>query len=365
MNLLAIVVAGALAVVPAPPVTGDQLYIANGGDDFGADANIARFGIGAAGLVTPTDTVANGPESSLVFTPDHRFAYAAADADFVDRYRVGPGGALTPAGRTKASQPFGMAVDPHGPTLFVVNYNDGSTSGALSAFHIGPDGTLTFVNTVDTGVVHPKGVAVTPDGKFVYVAHGTPRQPDPVPSAVIGFAVGAGGRISAPVAKVQIGPSGHRAVITPDGKFLYVTMQEAGATGDVAAYRIGRDGSLAPVAGQPFEAGTWVEGAAITPDGKRLYVTALGVVNDGAADGSVHGLAIGDDGRLTEVASAPAGLDPDDLAVGRDGKHVYVADFTGNTVTVFAAADLKALQTIPSQGTGPSYQGVTVQSVRP
>jgi YVTN family beta-propeller protein len=241
MNLLAIVVAGALAVVPAPPVTGDQLYIANGGDDVGADANVARFGIGAGGLVTPAGTVANGLESSLVFTKDHRFAYAAADADHIDRYRVRPGGALTPAGQTPTSQPFGMAVDPHGPTLFVVNFNDGAASGALSAFHIGPGGALTLVNTVDTGVVHPKGVAVTPDG-------------------------------------------------------------------------------------------------------------------------TAHGFAIGADGRLTEVASAASGLDPNDLAVGTDGQHVYVADTTANTVTVFAAGTLKPLQTIPPQGTGPNYQGVTVQS---
>jgi 6-phosphogluconolactonase (cycloisomerase 2 family) len=166
------------------------------------------------------------------------------------------------------------------------------------------------------------------------------------------------------VAKAQIGASGHRAVITPDGRFLYVTMQEAGDTGDVFGYRIGASGELTPVSEKPFEAGVWTEGVATTPDGRRLYVGSLGVVASPDADGEVRGFDIGPDGTLTEVARAAAGLDPNDLAVGLDGKHVYLGDFTGNTVLVFAAGatgGLKLLQTVPSQGLGPSYHGVAVQ----
>jgi hypothetical protein len=43
-------------------------------------------------------------------------------------------------------------------------------------------------------------------------------------------------------------------VITPDGRFLYLTMQEAGDDGDVLGYRIGSHGELTPVSGGRVEA---------------------------------------------------------------------------------------------------------------
>ena len=346
----------------------DQLYVANGGDDVDpASANFARFAIAADGLVTPEDTLPTDSASGLVFAPSSKtkgqhFAYAASGVlDKIDRYRVAGDGALTFAGTTDTPEPFGTALDPHGPTFFVANFNDGA-SGGLSSFHVEPDGTLRHVSTVDTKVVHPKGVAVTPDGKFVYVVHGTPRSPNPTPSFLVGYAVDRDGKLSGPVARAQIGPSGHRVVITPDGRFLYLTMQEAGDAGDVLGYRIGSHGELTPVTGGRVEAGTWVEGAAITPDGKRLYVTALGIVDDPARrqDGEVRGFDIGGDGRLTEAARVAAGEDPNDLAVGLDGRHVYVGDFGASTLTVFTRA-LRPVQTVPSQGLFPSYQGVTVR----
>jgi hypothetical protein len=87
----------------------------------------------------------------------------------------------------------------------VANFNDGA-SGGLSSFHVEPDGTLRHASTVDTKAVHPKGVAVTPDGKFVHVVHGTPRST--TPSDLVGYAVGRDGTLTGPVARVKIGVSG-------------------------------------------------------------------------------------------------------------------------------------------------------------
>ena len=379
-NALMIAAAGMLVAAVAPPaaadaavLAGDQLYVLNGGDDDGLDANVAQFGIGADGLISPGGIAKADSARGLVFSPPLgfagvQFAYSASDVvNAIDRFRVGPGGALTLVGTTPSRQPFDIAIDPHGPTVFVSNFND-DDEGMISAYHVHPSGDLELINSVPSGDIHPKGLAVTPDGRFLYVAHGTPRSPAPRPTVVMGFAVGADGRLSErPVAKAQIGASGHRAVITPDGRFLYVTMQEAGDAGDIFGYRIGSSGGLTPVAEKPFESGVWTEGIATTPDGRRLYVDSLGVVGSPERDGEVRGFSIGPDGVLTEVARAAAGLDPNDLAVGLDGKHVYLGDFTGNTVLVFAAGatgGLKLLQTVPSQGLGPSYHGVAVQPRR-
>jgi len=365
--------AAVTVVATGPPAVasafaeGDRLYISNGGSDTAA-ANIARFGIGADGRVALAETVpVKTSASGLVFTSDlgahgQRFAYASAE-NGIDSYRVGSGGELSFVDSTPAPEPFGIAISPRGPTVFVAHLE----SRSVSAFHVEPTGRLTLVNTVDSGAIHPKGVAVTPDGRFVYVVHGTPRAPEPTPTILTGFAVGVDGSLSGPITKAPIGPSGHRVVITPDGRFLYATMQEAGDTGDVYGFRIGSSGRLTPVSAKPFEAGVWVEGAAVTPDGRRLYVDSLGIVGGDptpVADGQVSGFDIGADGRLTEVARVDYGLDPNDLAVGLDGRHLYVGDFSGDTVGVFSinpTGALGLLQTTPSGGVGPSYQGVTVQ----
>src|SRR3954454_18025035 len=106
-NALVVAAAGLLVVAAAPPaaadataIGGDRLYVLNGGDDNGAGVNVARFGIGADGLVSPEGTTKADPAGGLVFTPSVgaagvQFAYAAADANAIDRFRVGPGGALT------------------------------------------------------------------------------------------------------------------------------------------------------------------------------------------------------------------------------------------------------------------------------
>jgi 6-phosphogluconolactonase len=371
------IVAVAVAAIAPPAVAasvageGDQLYVSNGGSDSTA-ANIARFGIGTDGRVALAETVqASEFVSGLVFTPELgvrglRFAYAST-GDTIDRYLVEPGGALTFVDSTKTPEPFGIAISPRGPTVFVANFDDGDGKGSVSAFHVEPTGALRLVNTIDSGTVHPKGVAVTPDGRFVYVVHGTPRSPEP--SVLTGFAVGADGSLSGPVTKAAIGPSGHRVVITPDGRFLYATMQEEGDAGDVFGFRIGASGELTPVSSKPFEAGVWVEGAAVSPDGLRLYVVALGTVGGPTpvADGQIRGFDIGAGGGLVEVARVDYGFDPNDLAVGLDGQHLYVADFSVNTVAVFsvsAAGAIGLLQTVSSAGDSPSYQGVTVQPRR-
>ncbi|HWL86134.1 MAG TPA: beta-propeller fold lactonase family protein, partial [Polyangiaceae bacterium] len=300
-----------------------------------------------------------------------RFAYAAASQEpaavgRIDRYQVAPNGALTPLGDpTPTPRPFGIAIDAFGRAVYATNIINGPGNGTLSAFRVGAGGTLTPLNTVDSGAVHPKGVAVTPDRRFVYVAHGTPHATER--SALTGFALGADGSVQDMVARETIGVSGHRALITPDGRFVYVTHQESEDAPDIYGFRIGLHGDLTPLPGSPFEAGIWTEGAVISPDGLRLYVAALGTVGPPEApvrDGQIRGFAIGEDGRLTEITRLDFGLDPIDMAFGLDGKHMYLSDFAANDITVFDVdrhGQLTPVQTEPSQGPNPGFQSVVVQ----
>ncbi|MGH3693939.1 MAG: lactonase family protein [Pseudonocardiaceae bacterium] len=350
----------------------DQLYVTNGALRADPDtANVARFDINSEGQIKPAGIVEAGRGArGIVFTPEpdaagQRFAYVSSQLDDrIDRYQVASNGALIFLGATPTQQPFGIAISTDGRTVYVANFEDGGNNGSLSAFHVGTGGVLTLLNKMESGAVHPKAVAVTPDGRLVYVSHGTPNSTEP--SVITGFTIDTDGSVQGKVAEATISRSGHRVVITPDGRFVYVTNQEAGEKSDIFGFRIGDHGELTPVSDEPFEAGVWTEGAAISPDGRRLYVAALGGVGPSdlpVQDGQIRGFAIRDDGRLTEIERIDFGFDPVDLAFGNDGRHLYVSDFSGHTITVFDVnvdGNLNPIQTESSQGRNPGFQSVAV-----
>jgi len=341
----------------------DRLYVTNSSlRERADDANIARFDIAASGAIAQVDTAdASEGGRGIVFTPavrGRRFAYAPSElANSIDFYRVDRSGRLTLAGSTETPQPFGIAIAPDGSTVYVP-----SLTGSLSAFHVTSSGKLKPLNTVDTGQTIAKGVAVTSSGRFIYVTH-SPEEDGGV-GAVTGFELRSNGSIGRQVANVPAGPSGHRAIITPDDRFLYITNQVAESGPDVAGFRIDASGELTPVPGSPFEGGVWTEGTALSPDGTKLFITALGAVGDETVrDGQVRGFSIGADGRLVEIERVDIGSDPVDLAFGRDGAHLYVSDFSDDTVTIFhadTAGNLDRVDTVPSGGVEPGFQSVVV-----
>lgn len=362
-----------VALIPgsagAEEVTADQLYVTNGAlDDETAIPVVARFPIDSTGRVTTPATVRTGRDArGIVFTGN--FAYVSSLDEGIKRYAVAANGALTPLpGDQDTPEPFGIAVSPDGRTIFVANFELAGGNGGVTAFRVNSDGSLTELSTTDTGAAHAKGIAVTPDGRYVFVSHGAPI--DPGPGVVLGFPVNSDGTVgSEAVSRGDVGPTGHRVVVTPDGRFVYVTSQndEAGPDKpDVFGFRIGDGGALTPVGST--NAGRWVEGVAISPDGKQLYTTALGEVGGEpypVRDGEVRGFTIGADGSLIQIARALHGFDPVDLAFGRDGKRLYVADFAVSKVSVFtvdSSGALRPIQSVDSGGKNPGFQSVSVRN---
>ena len=375
----------ALVVTPGPIAaagslaSADQLYVTNGAlDEPAAAPNVGRFTIDAAGRVAPAGTaLASRDARGIVFTPKpdaagRRFAYVSSlgagldEFGGIDRYQVAANGALTYRDTTPTSQPFGIAISPNGRTIYVANFDFEAETGSISAFHVGAAGALTPLGEPKpSGTAHPKGIAVTPDGRFLYVGSGTPL--DPAPAMLTGFRIGTDGSVQNAVSQANIGATGHRVVITPDGRFVYATSQDQRDAPDVFGFQIDSYGGLTPVPGKPSDAGRWVEGAAVSPDGRRLYVTALHEVGEPQADGQIRAFAIGADGRLTEIAHIDSGRDPVDLAFGLSGQRLYVSDFADSNVTVFSldqSGSLTPIQTLGSQGSNPGFQSVAVQAGR-
>ncbi|MCW6011084.1 beta-propeller fold lactonase family protein [Micromonospora sp. CPCC 205371] len=346
----------------AAPAGGRPVYVTNSAMEFGGvppggPPSVARFASSPAGALTPHGTVPAGDRvRGLVFTPDLRFAYTANASGSVSLYKVGPDGALTPNGAEPAPGAFGIAISPSGHHLYV-----GNVAGRdITVFGVQPNGSLLPAGTFDTGDEFVKGVAVTPDGRFLYVSHGRPD--DTVARDLTGFALGANGLPVSQVASERHGISGAEAVITPDGRYVYVVCQ---ASDEVFGYRIEPNGALTSLfgAGSGVAAGDFPEGAGISPDGRRLYVAAGGVVGPGGTPGQVLGFTIATDGTLTQNITPVTMTDPIGIGFAPDGRHVYVSDFWENLVNAFAvgaSGDLILVDTEPSQGSRPAFDSVTV-----
>ncbi|MQA83161.1 MAG: beta-propeller fold lactonase family protein [Streptosporangiales bacterium] len=339
----------------APP-GGRIVYVTNSGTP-----NVTHFAINNTGTLTRVSSVeAGGGARGMAFTPDLRFAYVSGTtADRVDMYRIGPNGVLTRFGAIETPSPVGIEVALNGRMAYVGN----GGNRTISIFTIRPDGALTLREVVDSGAAVPKGIAVTPDGHFLYVSHGRPS--DTGPSVITGFAIEPDGTPGRRVAKADIGISGAETVITPNGRFVYVVHQ---VSNDVYGFRVGRDGSLTPVPNSPVAAGDGPEGAAISPDGRRLYVTAVGVEDrDPSPPGQVLGFTIGRDGRLTETVDRVDMASPIGIGFAPNGRRMYVSDYTDSIVNTFTVApdgNLTLVQTLGSGGRQPAFQSLSVLPTR-
>ncbi|HEY3758824.1 MAG TPA: beta-propeller fold lactonase family protein [Solirubrobacteraceae bacterium] len=198
-------------------------------------------------------------------------------------------------------------------------------SGSVSAFSVASDGRLDPAPGSPLAALAPLGVAVTPDGRRVYVANFTNA------GGVSGYSVGPEGGLTAiPGSPFPARAGAWGLAIAPDGQHLYAADDGGNC---ISAYAIGSDGSLAVVPGSPFTAGSEPTNLAITPDGRYLYAT-----NQGSND--VSAFALDAEGALSAVSGSPfpAGENPRAASLTPDGKYLYVADESGEQITAFAIA---------------------------
>jgi YVTN family beta-propeller protein len=109
--------------------------------------------------------------------------------------------------------------------------------------------------TVEVGL---GGVAVTPDGKFVYVANGGSNNVSVIDTAI--------NTVTATVA-VGLGPQG--VAVTPDGKFVYVANKGSSTVSVIAA----ASNTVTATVGVEHSAEHKV---AVSSDGRFVYVANFG-----------------------------------------------------------------------------------------
>ncbi|MFI5891653.1 beta-propeller fold lactonase family protein [Actinoplanes sp. NPDC051513] len=354
--------AGAGPAVADSPAGERPLYVTNSDT-----ANISTFATDVpTGQPVLSRDLAEAKDGvrQMAFTPDGRMAYAA-NTDVVGTisvYRVGAHGRLTEAGvvPTGGDTPLGIAVTPDGRSLFVAHV----FSDTVAGFTIASDGSLKRLRTTATSVANPRGLALTPDGRFLYVGHGDPGEgrPDSVGALTV-FAVNRDGSLTSIGTPIRVGRFCGALSSTPDGHRLYLVCQD---TSEIYGYAIGAGGGLTPLPGSPYTPAHFPEGITTSPDGRFVYTASPGTDPDEL--GAVTGFAVGGDGALTQVPGSPfaAGSFPVGIVVSPSGRFVYSSggDATGelSAFRIGAGGTLARLSGSPfdTKGVGPAYNSVAV-----
>ena len=241
---------------------------------------------------------------------------------------------------------------------------DGKTAYFLTGFSVTPFNTVT--NTPDKpirisrnrheGV--PQAIAITPDGKTVYVVSEIGGRPPYITDTVTpistatntpGKPIPVGGRFNG-----RRGENWEQIAVTPDGKTAYVA---AGPTVTPISTATNTPGKPIPVRGIPM-------GFAITPDGKTAYVADLPVTRGEVTSSTVIPIS-----TATNRAGKPIHIGGGQLfkiAVTPDGKTVYVTTelqvqstpsfMLSGTVTPISTATGTPGRPIPLSGIG--QQGI-------
>jgi 6-phosphogluconolactonase (cycloisomerase 2 family) len=222
---------------------------------------------------------------------------------------------------------------PNNITGFVVA-NDGNLSPL-------PDSTRPL-SAASTG---PAQVSFDKTGKIVIVTEKTTNQIDT-------YIVGQDGRLTGPIVHPSAGPVPFGFALDNQNT-LFVS--EAGPGGGASTYRVGSDGSLAPVSPNVItgqEAACW---AVITNNGHYGYVT-------NAASGNISGFALGSDGSATLLntsgVTAETGGNPNDIAMSIDGQFVYALVNATRSIVGYSIGVDGSLEPLAPVGTPGSLVGL-------
>jgi 6-phosphogluconolactonase (cycloisomerase 2 family) len=264
------------------------------------------------------------------------------------RVRLNADGSLAPLDVLPLANPSWVVLSADQRFVYVTNEDNGDAPGHVTALALEPNGGLKVLNTVDSRGQQPTHAALSPDGRYLFVANYSAR---PAHAGVAVFRIEADGRIgplaqnlpflkgSGAIPDRQQDGHAHSITFAPDGKLAYLA--DLGA--DVMrAYRY-RPGAGEPLAPLPaadvhFPPGSGPRHLLFAADGRHAYATTeMGAL--------VLAFSVADD-RLTELQRLKLTESPDPAAKGGaglafspDGRFLYVGNRRNTNQIVAYAVD--------------------------
>jgi YVTN family beta-propeller protein len=224
-----------------------------------------------------------------------------------------PGGdSAASSGPSNPSQ-LGLAVSPDGrhvyvPTRDKLSVVDTKTNTATDSL-------------IKVGYWPPNNVTVRKDDRRLYVT-------SPFSNTVTVFDIISGEPAPLPLRSIGVGAGNTRptdVAVSPDGRSVYVTYVNPDGLSviDTASNKV--TGDWVPLSGRPV-------GVAVSPDGRHLYVARFDTRTVSEIDTATR--TVTDTVDLGSIGSGTDDGKPVDIAVSPDGRHVYVPRINSRTVTV-------------------------------
>jgi 6-phosphogluconolactonase len=244
-----------------------------------------------------------------------------------------------------------IATNPAGSYLYVSNL----LSASIAQYSVGSTGTLTALNpTYAATGVGPIGIAIDPDGRFLYDVNY-------YSNTISTFSIAAG-KLTAASSALATGSSPICGVLDPTGRFVYAGNSDSQATGSpgpntsISSFSIDDPTTgLLTAKTTTTLANDKIWCMNVDPTGRYAYA----VTND-TASGLVYQFKIDTKGVLVPLspATVATGLGAGVIAFDPYGRFAYVANGGANTVSQYAIDATGALQPLsPAQvstGAGPS-----------
>ncbi|MCC2274514.1 beta-propeller fold lactonase family protein [Streptomyces sp. ET3-23] len=357
-----------------------------------AQGEVLTFG--GAVTVKAIALAPNAEPHGVAITPDGHYA-VTADAGTATVSLVDPkGGKYTiEAGVVGCQQPTGAALSKDGTTLYVSDFASGSPNGQIAVLtrtspgtwqqqtpidsvtgHLsGPhelglsadglrlcvanyqNGTVSVLQRATTGdrwafhmtvdkpaMFHPYGLALTPDGRTLYVSNAAGNN-----ATVEAFDISGNPATHQRTITVENGDSIPPGLaLSPDGQYLYAAVSKAWLSDDaplgmVYGIRLSGGGTaMTPVAASPAAAHVDRPNGIVCPDNQTLYVVNQGRRETPVRDAFLAVITL-DASRLKVQKVEQQALDKDDtpysIAIARDDGTCCIANATSGTVTVFTS----------------------------
>jgi 6-phosphogluconolactonase len=260
-----------------------------------------------------------GSSSHSSSAPNHSAYVTLPASNWVALLHInGATGAITVGTHTPLTQgttPKGLALLPSKKFLYVAN----SFADTISIFNVGSDGSLTLSGTPTPAGQGPDAAVIDPSGKYLLVTNNFSND---ISVFSIDTSTGALSQVGSTV-PANTDPS--EILITPSGKFVYVTNP---GQGTVTAFTFS-NGALGKVPNSPIFSGLGAIGLAVDSSGRFLYVANAAAPNSSVpSQGNISGFNIDPNtGALTPILGSPFtssnGRGPSALTVDPSGRFVY------------------------------------------